>query len=250
MNLSVGKESRVTIEYKIEFISPFHIGTGFGLAGVLDSRLPRDSDGFVYIPGSSFKGRLKPVFRRLLELLAASQKIDPCLMVKGCEGDLCDTGRPCLACYVFGNSRQEGRIRFGDARLSATVRNELVRFFEEYPFPRDFFDSQHRTSVMISRKYGTAEPARLFTFELGRPGLELYGSLVGRLGMEGCVKIVGRDIPLGIPLLAAAMRGVKDLGGGNSRGWGACRVSLERVWMGGENIKCGEKELFEAMEGW
>lgn len=220
-------EVKVALGYKIEFLSPFHVGTGCGLAGVVDSRTTRDRDGFVYIPGSSLKGRLKPYFERLVGYLF--DKEGGSTTRGSCGGNVCMPERPCIACYLFGNLRWEGSLRFSDAKLSSDERAHLKNLFEEYGFPLHMADSEVRTSVRISRMFRTAEPKCLFSNELGRAGMHLYGSIYGRMGREGYVDLGPNSVPLGIPLLVAAIKGVEDLGGCNSRGLGRCFISVENI---------------------
>ncbi|MEZ4837187.1 MAG: RAMP superfamily CRISPR-associated protein [Caldilineaceae bacterium] len=49
----------VQLSYTIAFDTAYHIGSGYGLAGLIDAGIVRRRDGSVYVPGSSLKGRLR-----------------------------------------------------------------------------------------------------------------------------------------------------------------------------------------------
>lgn len=48
----------VQIEYTLKFMTLFHCGTGIR-AGLVDRTVRRDSAGYLYVPGSTFKGVLR-----------------------------------------------------------------------------------------------------------------------------------------------------------------------------------------------
>ena len=49
----------IKLTYQIHFLTPVHVGTGYGFAGFLDSVVVRDGQGHIYLPGSSIKGKVR-----------------------------------------------------------------------------------------------------------------------------------------------------------------------------------------------
>ena len=49
----------IRIEYTLVFTSAFHIGSGYGMAGVVDATVVRHRNGDLYVPGSTIKGRTR-----------------------------------------------------------------------------------------------------------------------------------------------------------------------------------------------
>src|SRR6266700_1398594 len=82
---------RVKIDYELTFKTPFHFGTGIR-AGLIDRTIVRDGDGYLYVPGSTFKG----VLRERCEQLAR----------------------------IFGSQNHPGRLYFEDAHQTIEAKRE------------------------------------------------------------------------------------------------------------------------------
>ena len=48
----------INLTLTIVFDSPFIVGSGFGIAGLVDSKSVNDKDGIAYIPATSLKGKI------------------------------------------------------------------------------------------------------------------------------------------------------------------------------------------------
>jgi len=197
--------------------SPLHIGTGYG-RGLIDrtvvqarlwdeakKRWRQD----VYLPGSSFKGRL----RHACERLARHYGVYVCDSPRPKE--MCRPWRSCLVCRIFGSPGRESGLIVDDARLTEKWAKILKQ---------DFDQLETRTQVQLSRRRGVASEGRLFTSELAAEGLSFETRVIGRLDLTPVLDEPGRYYE--IILLLGGLKLVKTLGGGSSRGLGYCRVEL------------------------
>ena len=235
--------TEVLLGYEIETLSPLHVGTGYGLAGILDAgtvrRMEGGQPGAVYVPGSSLKGRA----RYHLELMATNlaEPLMPQQLKLGsnhrdnpCRGEVL-----CPVCNLFGSTAQEGPMVFSDAHLApeselvAMVKTQDRREQEEL---RRLYERQERTNVMLSRRRGVARQQHLFTTEMVAPGLHFVGTVTGAVASQGRVLTVGgEDVPADLALLLLALQAITHLGGRKSRGLGRCQVRVE------VNEVCGQR---------
>jgi hypothetical protein len=253
-----GEGKAIQVDYAVRILSPFHVGTGYGLASLVDSRTVRGHDGLAYIPGSTVKGLVREAFRKVAGLFGSGSHT-------AC-GSECGK---CLECILFGTALRPGLLAFGDARLPEGKVYEIDGIFRDYPLPKHIADSETRTHVRLTRWSRTALSGYLFTFELAGNGLCYEGSILGRLAESttGNISDPGRgvDKPRGgslsaqkglpglgdqekgdngcqvprlpdfLPLLAAAMSSVENIGRGKSRGWGRCEVRITKIYIDGND---------------
>lgn len=194
------------ITFQIQMIGPLHIGTGFR-RGLLHRTVVRDSQGHVYIPGSSLKGTTRSACEGLAEL----HKLGIC--GSALPGLMC--GR-CIVCRIFGSPDHSSSLFWRNAGLAdefeAMAKSEGRMGMAEA-----------RTQVQMSRLRGLGAEDRLFTTETARPGLRFSG------GVEGWLDGVpmGDDAPgltYELVLLLAGLHAVSTLGGNRSRGGGDCHI--------------------------
>lgn len=233
--------NKVMISGKVRSLSAFHIGTGYGLAGVLDRKTVRGGDRFIYIPGSSLKGRVKMFYQQVASRLGK----------EGCwqRGAPCDPPALCCSCRAFGSPKVEGPLAFSDARLDEILRKDIQSLDEEHYDRRylPLFETEVRANVMLSRLRRTARRAHLFTTELGRPGLELDFFIAGWLPPSETLG--SQAIPLEVALLVAALRMMDQLGGGKSRGSGRCVILFPEKGIQVGNQELTEEEVLSSLEG-
>ena len=247
--------TQVQLRYEIEALTPLHIGTGYGLAGVADAgalrRLEGGRPGAVYLPGSSIKGRA----RYHLELLAPSLQGVAGLAGFGQDPDHrdhpCRDGNLCPACNIFGSTAHEGPLFFSDALLATD--DDLAMVIEGNDDQgqeqvRRLYERQVRTNVMLSRRRGVAREQHLFTTEVAAPGLRFRGTIGGFLPDQGRRLAVGDGTaPLDLALLLLALRAITHLGGRKSRGLGACRVAVEVEALAGRRPAWSAQDLLVAL---
>ena len=186
------------------------VGTGFR-RGLIHRSVAQDSDGFAYIPASSFKGCV----RRSCERLAKSLGLRVCNPPQ--PASMCSAAEPaCLVCRVFGNPGQTGALHWRDARLLETYQeafeqNKAAQFYG-------------RTQVQLSRALGVASPGKLFTSESTVEDLEFETAVTGRL----LYTPIDDEVPGGYEmlLLLAGLKLINTVGGGASRGagWISCNL--------------------------
>ena len=186
------------------------VGTGFR-RGLIHRTVARDSDGFAYIPASSFKGRV----RRACEQLARRFDIRVCQPPR--PERMCSDGtEACLVCRVFGRPGATSGLHWRDARLSKAYREA----FEKDKRAQFYARSQ----VQLSRALGVAAPGKLFTSESTIENLEFEAAVTGRLQYTP----IDDEVPGGfeILLLLAGLKLVNTVGGSASRGagWMSCHL--------------------------
>ena len=228
-----------TVCFKLAIVpkTPFHIGTGYGLAGVCDSATVRGSDKLAYIPGSTLKGRIKYYYRMIAELVAPPV----------CTDDSpCSVGRSCVVCSLFGSPLRAGGVIFGNAVLSDNFKDTILEGDTKKNTPRKrafsrYIEKQIRTSVMINRNRRVAEPKKLFNMETINPEMK-YGATIA--GDFDPTQWIG-NVPIEAALLAAAIKSVDAFGGRKSRGLGRCKFISEEIYI--NSSKIGTSTLIAAL---
>ncbi len=196
----------------IQMDGPLSVGTGFR-RGLIQRTVERDANGFVCIPASSLKGRI----RHLCEQLARELGLHVCKAPY--PGSMCSAHKDrCLVCRVFGAPGRASTLYWHDANLNRDFRP----IFEKSNLDYQVYS---RTQVQLSRALGTARPDHLFTSEFAIEGLCFESKVTGFLE---ATPINGDESAGGyeLLLLLAGLRLVDRLGGGASRGAGWCTVKL------------------------
>lgn len=221
--------AQIELDLGLQPLSAWHIGTGYGLAGVVDATTARAGEGLIYIPGSTIKGRTRYRFRQVMEALN----------ITGCEPDQPCRGPNtlCPICNVFGSIREGGTLFFSDLQMvddqADLAKLDGGRF-------QPLFEHAIRTNVMISRPRGVALERHLFTTEVGTPELYLTGDVSGEMMSRGrTLKVGGQTVPQDLALLLAAMGMVTHIGGRKSRGLGRCRLEITDLTVDGNPIDPG-----------
>lgn len=180
------------LEVELTLSSDLHVA-GVGRTAVLIDRcIERDAQGRARIPATSFKGRTRAHYERLLSALGYD--------LKGCKppnpATMCnDPADLCPVCQLFGSPVQHGRVEFTD----------LV--------PATATEPSTRIGVGINRKLNTAAEKRLFFYEAA-PAPEN--------GYKGSVR--GWATEQEIALLMGALKLITHFGGQKARGLGRAAV--------------------------
>jgi CRISPR/Cas system CSM-associated protein Csm3 (group 7 of RAMP superfamily) len=224
----------VKLGYTIQFTSPFHIGTGYGLAGYLDAVAVRRRDGNLYVPGASIKGRAR---WHLTGMLGQpwTHDLNPCWPA---------AGQPvCTLCNVFGSTCLEPHLCFADAPLpyqADLAQQAIAAGYEDPPkeheqaIMRRQAQVERRSQTSISRQRGVVKEELLFVTEVGRAALAFEGTVTGVLPTLGrAIHLAdGREAPADLGWLIAGLSAITQLGGRKSRGLGHCVVTVTEVAMG------------------
>ena len=214
---------QVRIELKVDFEGAFNVGSG-AMGGSLAQRpLLTDWRGLPMVPGSSFKGRLRHLCKRLAEGLG----------LETCEAPrpeaMCPNGpHPgafCPVCRLFGSSGLPSPLSFSDLVLIAP--DFLTR---GTPPPTSL-----RYGVGISRRRRVAADQLLYNTEVFLPG--------GAITLGG--QIEGRVDAGDLWLLVVGLENLITLGGGKTAGLGWCdlRFRLLEITDDGETQALSPDEV-------
>ncbi|NLE46315.1 MAG: hypothetical protein GX620_16475 [Chloroflexi bacterium] len=223
------KHERIDINYRIEFESAFHLGTGMR-GGIVHRLVARDPDGLLYIPGSTLKGALRDRCTRLAECLDIET---PTLHEEDWREVFGDTD---MVQFIFGSRFRPGQVYFDDALLSQESRelfgvgSDSTRSGAQVP------QTEQRTRVSLSRLTRTAQPGRLFTSEYGLQGLSFDGRITGLI--EGTPLFESSIGTFPLLLLVAGLVSLDRLGADKSSGAGRIRCTIE-----GDQIKIDQSNL-------
>lgn len=198
-----------TIE--VTFHSAFHHGSGYGLAGVVDRAVLRDSRGTPFLSGAALKGKLRHAALRVL--LAREE---PACPYADDEGAVCKGPDRCLLCRLFGSPLFSGRLIFGDAYPAGESKAviEALSVRKEGIYHRD---SSIRFGIGMSRSTGRVAPQLLFSSETLPESLVFSAPLYGDLAAEEEEIIDG------------ACRVLTHFGAGGSRGLGQCTFAVRKA---------------------
>lgn len=198
--------------YRISFTlaGNFMVGSGFGLGRLVDATTVRNAETVAIIPGSTVKGRLRSMCKRLAKTLPEDYG-DIC-QTHGTEDStaaLCKKAETrCILCRIFGSSLFPSPYFFSDFLPAET---DLAAIRQQNSVHRlDHADSEWLTRVRLNRHSRRAEDKALFLFEhVPAKAQTFIGTLTGPVLQETESK-----------LLRAGLNLLSHLGGGRSRGLG------------------------------
>src|SRR5260370_37610457 len=109
------KPDRIQIDYTLQFLTPFHCGTGTRV-GIIDRTVARDSNGKLYVPGSTLKGVLREYCEQLSRFYVPDMQVtsphNAGAVVKG-QGQVIS-----MVTRIFGSQYHPGRLFFDDVLQS------------------------------------------------------------------------------------------------------------------------------------
>ena len=226
----------------IKLEGTLHLGAGYR-RGLIDNAIARDGNGRVYVPGSSFKGKV----REACEWIASSQGLcicqapNPNMMCGGSESHC--KHQPCIICRVFGGPgghQQEILGLYWDnaylPQLPDVEKTNRKRSLKKGQLKLSY----PRTQVGMSRSRGVAYEGLLYTGEFTAEGLAFQTCLSGYLELTPVLGEKGRYYEL--ILLVAGLRLVDSLGGNTSRGAGRCHINLPD-YITVNSVDFGEEDL-------
>ncbi|MEQ8817876.1 MAG: RAMP superfamily CRISPR-associated protein [Thalassobaculum sp.] len=202
----------------IDLESYWHVGTGRGSSGLIDSLCARDRDGLPYLPGRSLKGLLRDAVDRA-EAWGWFADLGHPPTATGTDGALTRRLFGQIGFEREGDSRsgtpirvtERGCLAFTSARLAALERAALTG---QSALKEHLFATLATTAVDPTT--GTAKEQSLRTDEVAVP-----------VTLEATVSALEDSVPPDWrAILALAMPLVRAVGGSRSRGLGQCRLSL------------------------
>jgi CRISPR/Cas system CSM-associated protein Csm3 (group 7 of RAMP superfamily) len=197
----------------------FHIGTGMGNQYV-NRTVMKDHEGFLYIPASSLKGKLRNICEELAERFH----------LKNCSPhgtEQCHHRFTCIICRIFGSKYRQSKLLFDNAYMTEESKNRF-RDFQTY-------QTQSRSQIMINRHLRTAEDGHLFQSEYGLPAISFQGGIKGILP---ATPLDGKDISHSyeLVLLLAGLKLLKFIGGNKSTGCGSIDLKIGFKDKSGDNF--------------
>ncbi len=243
------KVDLVQITYRLSFSTLFHCGTG-ERTGLIDRSVIRDGAGYLYVPGSTFKGTLREICEQLARLF------DPAMDRENADpwGSIADPHNPetaleglghaypSMVTRIFGSQIVPGRLFFDDARLSEEDQRPYERGQNAETRDRragrtyKTLQVNAYTQVRLDRLTRTAVPGALFTSEFGTNDLTFNGSIQGWLECTPIESAVpqnerrpGETPTYSLLLLLAGLRMIERLGGNKSSGKGQCKCEIQEL---------------------
>lgn len=204
----------INLKLTITFSSPFMVGSGFGIAGLVDSSTVKDSDGIVYLPASSIKGKIKSEFKKNIESLFTGSV---CNSIMSGRTNVCqdkDIKNACVVCRIFGSEFYEGSLIFEDAVMDADTREILYKIENNKIIP--VFQSSIRSGTKINRFLKTTEEGALFSLEGVNPAIVLTSNINGSCYMS-------EDE---YNYFKGTIKTITHLGGNKARGNGRCNIDI------------------------
>ena len=236
------KVDRIQIDYDLKFETPFHCGTGIR-EGLVDRAIVRDSEGYLYVPGSTFKGVLRERCEQLARLYEQDEKLRQLVQSPhNAKAALQGLGQTVtMVTRIFGSQMVPGRLFFDDAR-----QEEDDKLQYDNPEERRSGKGKYKslqvdlyTQVRLDRPTRTAVQGALYTSEFGVRDITFKGSILGWLEcvavdptIHACFE--NKDRPHDAPtysllLLLAGVCMIERLGGNKSTGKGKCMCEVTMV---------------------
>ena len=194
---------------KLKFNSDWHIGSGTGIPGNVDSQVLRDEDGFPYVPGKTLTGILRDAAEWIAEARGGSwDKVLYSLF-----------GNQPVTHGGLENSEASGaKLGIGSAELDNNFRECLKEFNRKNIDLISQLFSVH-PGVKIDPNTGCSLKDHLFSIEKARTGCTLYAP----------VTLFQELDDKELKLLNDAVKAVRRIGGKRRRGAGDCRLELQDI---------------------
>ncbi len=210
------------IKVNIKFQSGFAIHSGYGLAGVLDNTIMRDSRGLPYIPASTIKGNIREACNEvslLLEKQCFSSVIDEIKYICENHGNIDDRNSYSYTTQIFGTPLIEPAFKFRSAYLDL-ISSQVEELKE--------IISWNEAHTSIDPYTGTALENNLFCLEMACHHL-LEDTTGFQFEIEPVEKFVGDEL---ISFLFCGIRMVEHIGASKTRGKGLVTFEIKTPYNG------------------
>ena len=193
---------------KLTFNSDWHVGSGAGIPGNVDSQVLRDGDGFPYVPGKTLTGMLRDAAEWIADTRGGKW--------------------PAVVISLFGNQPEthggmehtaaiSAKIGIGSAELDKNIRDYIIKFSRkdtDIDMTAALFSVQ--PGVKIDVETGRSLDDHLFSTEKSRRDCVLYAPVVFMSELDDNEN----------KLLNDAVKAVRRIGGKRRRGAGECSLAL------------------------
>jgi CRISPR/Cas system CMR subunit Cmr4 (Cas7 group RAMP superfamily) len=255
------KVDRIELHYNLTFKTPFHCGTGLRI-GLIDRTVIRDSQKYLYVPGSTLKGVLREHCEQLARFYEPDEAMkqliasphDEEMALRGLGENLTIVTR------LFGSHNHAGRLYFDDAHQSKEwleEYNSLSTLDDENDLSEENsakgkyknLQVDLYTQVRLDRLTRTAVDGALYTSEFGIRELIFKGCIKGWLectpidpGFHPCFVMENPSVDsptYSLLLLLAGINMVERIGGNKSTGKGQCTCDITRLII--NKVDCPEQ---------
>jgi CRISPR/Cas system CSM-associated protein Csm3 (group 7 of RAMP superfamily) len=192
----------------------------------------KDSNGYLYVPGSTIKGVLRESCELIAMLFNLSVK-DPHDEKQALKAHMGDID---IVESIFGSRFKESSLFFDNAYMIS----ENQKFFDGQSKDTKkkylFMQVEHRTQTSISRRTGIAKEGALYSSEFGISGLSFSGSIHGVI--EGFLTEDSEgnlNSPYALFLLVAGVNFAERIGANRSIGMGRCKFTIDELIINGES---------------
>jgi CRISPR/Cas system CSM-associated protein Csm3 (group 7 of RAMP superfamily) len=242
------RADRVQIEYQLDFAMPFHFGTGMRV-GLIDRAVLRDSNRYLYVPGSTIKGVVREHCEQLARFLGAEDserlRIGSPHVTRDAQAALQGYGEKVpIITRIFGSQAYAGRLFFEDARQIEPEFWDGKDIISE-PEDKGKYSSLQvdvSTQVRLDRLTRTAVQHALYTSEFGIRDLQFKGCIRGVLECFPLpLEQTARETPTySLLLLLAGLLMVERMGANKSSGKGKCSFKITQLTIGDTTYDEGE----------
>jgi CRISPR-associated protein Csx10 len=188
----------MNIEYRLKFLSDWHIGSGSGIPGVVDNGILKDNRNIPIVTGKTVKGIARDALEDILAIIATPTATDVVEYIFGGEGDK-------EANSTFFTPSLQKDTGYGGMQVDDAF-DGFLDFFSH----QDVGDIRHHTS--IDKETGTAEEHHLFSEETAD---QLFV-------FDGEIQVDDDHAKY----ILAALRFITKIGGKRRRGLGQCEFEI------------------------
>lgn len=231
------RTDRIQISYDLVFATPFHCGTGIR-EGLIDRTIVEDSQGYLFVPSTTFKGVVREHCEQLARFYAVSDTLaDRISSPHDKQAPLYDLGGAItMITRIFGSPIYPGTLYFDDARQDDSEKERYDSRDKEGV--RQYLNIQKDvyTQVRLARPTRTAVEGALYTSEFGARGLVFHGNITGSLACFALDESDASKPTYSLLLLLAGLRFMERIGGNKSTGKGQCECRIGEVSVGGKKV--------------
>ena len=183
------KNNYQTLDYSVEFLSDWHIGSGLDAGTNADLLVLKDENELPYLPGKTIKGLLRNAMQDMVEI----NRIDQTTLD-----------------HIFGKDTQKNTSNSGEAFFSnAAISQSEAEKINQANLARFLFRNISSTAI---NENGIAKEKSLRVMEVCQP-ITLYGQIK-----------IEKTIPESYLIDAGKL--VRHLGVQRNRGLGRCKITI------------------------
>ena len=217
------------LSYKLISRSPLCPGSGSSM-GAVHKQVLLDSKGYPLIKGSTVKGTIRYHLTRALQSWPTDRKEPFQFSSPHNPHDLYPSPqssskpKPDPIAAIFGTRQMPGQLFFSDARMDRDDGTDLNYFLQDT-----------RTGTAIDRKLGVVRHNHLYTMELIPTETTFHGRIFGQGNTGAFFPDQDDKTPLCLVPLLLGLSLTTHIGGGKSRGLGACEFKPEELKIDNES---------------